>query len=664
MRPCLSRVLSCIALLAPACSGVDGDHESTTLPGSGSSDPPHATHAADHGDSADPTPPAPDESSSSDEGTSEPGTSTTDATPSLCQSPSVPTATVEPNPACDVPLQVGGFDPVVEWKWGASDFCGPAVAGHAVDTNDSGALDPDDLPVVFLYQQKSVVALWGDGSGVAWQAPGNYGEKGGGLALGDLEGDGWTDIVTADAFTVCALDGRDGSQKWCNPDLVDHLEPHGYSFPALADMDGDGSVEVVVGAVILDSKGKQLGIGTPGKGATPWYNDPDPANGYGALSAVVDLDGDGVQEVVTGSAAYDIDGNPIWQNGGADGFVAVADFDLDGEGEIVKTSGTQVIGMESDGAEVWGPINYAGNLGVPAIDDLDGDGAPEIVIGAQLELVALEWGGEQMWVAPISDESGSAGPVLFDFERDGWPEVLYADEVAVRFFSGLDGSLKYFSDKHASTTVFETPIVADVDGDDQVEIVLGHCTADLEIGAITVYGDAAESWPPGRKVWNQHTYHISNVQELGRIPAAYHSNWHDDQRFNSFRSADVGQRPGEFLDLAVEILDVCEADCRADGGFTLAARVRNAGTVDAPAGLAVTLRSGPGGPVVATQTTRDPVLHGTTGEIVTFVALADDLHGEPPVVTVDDGLAGVGTLFECDEQNNSAAWHKPVCAIP
>ena len=54
-------------------------------------------------------------------------------------------------------------------------------------------------------------------------------------------------------------------------------------------------------------------------------------------------------------------------------------------------------------------------------------------------------------------------------------------------------------------------VPADVDGDNHVEIVLGHGGGDANIGAITVYGDADNTWPPGRKIWNQHAYNITNV---------------------------------------------------------------------------------------------------------------------------------------------------------
>jgi hypothetical protein len=670
MRPSLTRcVLPCVALCLPAChaGGDEFTGDELTVGGSGSNSAPKTTGDTAGNDTPPfPTtlPPDPEDASGESGGdttTSSADDSDDDDVSPACPPPDVGVDLVPFNAACDIPLQLGGFEPVVEWKWGDGQFCGPPVAGQTIDTNASGDLDDGDLPLVFLYRGDDVVALWGDGSGVAWQAEGFYGGYSSGLALGDLDGDGWPEIVTINNSAACALDARDGSEKWCSVHLGDSIDGNGTNYPAIADMDGDGQAEVVIGPKILSSTGQVIGTGKPGKGSSPWLGDPNIT--AGALSAVVDLDGDGVQEVVTGNAAYDLDGNSVWQNGGLDGFVAVADFDLDGAGEIVKISGVQILGMESDGAEVWGPIGFAGNLGPPAIDDLDGDGVPDIVVGALDKLVAMRWGGEPLWTATIEDISGSAGPVLFDFEKDGFPEVLIADEVAVRFFSGLDGSLKFLSTAHASNTQFETPIVADVDGDDQAEIVLGHCSGDADIGAITVYGDAGGSWPPGRKIWNQHTYHISNIGDLGRVPADYRSNWLGDDNFNSFRSGDIGQRPGEFHDLQAEIVAVCEAACHA-GSVSLTARVRNAGTLDVPAGIGVTVRAGDGGPIVAARLTAAPIPATTTGELLTFVLDAADLADTVPFVTVDESGAGGAELFECDEQNNSVSWSAPVCALP
>jgi hypothetical protein len=567
-----------------------------------------------------------------------------------------PDESVDLNDECDVELSEGSFTPVVEWQYGSSAFCGPPVAGQIVDSNSNGALDSADMPVIVLYQSNKVIAIYGDGSGEAWRAQGRQYGQDGGFAIGDVDEDGWPDVITASSNMVCALDGNSGTELWCATGLSASLDAMGYSYPSISDLNADGHPEVIVGSAIMrGSDGTVLGQGTRGIGAAPYGGVP--SSTYGAMSAAVDLDGDGNAEVITGNAAYDHTGAVVWSNTGLDGLVAVADFDGDGEGEIVKTSGIYVTGMESDGSEVWGPLTYSGNLGAPAVDDLDGDGTPDFVFAAQNKLIAMAWGGTVMWQATISDSSGAAGPTLFDFEMDGYPEVLYADEQSIQFFSGLDGSVKFRSTSHASYTILETPIVADVDNDGQVEIVLGHCQGNASIGAITIYGDADESWPQGRKVWNQHGYQITNIDDDGSVPSPTNNNW---PVYNSFRSGDVGAAPSEYWDLRGEVVDVCEEECDR-GNVYVIGRVRNAGNIEAPAGIQVSLRAGGGGAIIGTAVTTRVTAPGETGEILSFTVASDDIKGERPVVTADEDASGYGTVYECDESNNAGSWTEAVC---
>ena len=581
----------------------------------------------------------------------------------FCDEPAdFPVEEVPLNTECDVDLQTGSFTPVVEWSYGTQAFCGPAAVGQVVDSDGNGLVDGDDLPVVLIYQNDNVYALKGDGSGTVWIANSrNYG-KDGGFAVGDVTGDGWPDVVTASTNMVCALDGRDGSEHWCNNELYGSMDDFGYNFPSVADMDGDGAAEVTVGNAILRGvDGEIRGQGIYGMGAAP-YDGVSAMGTYGAMSVPIDLDGDGIMELVTGNTAYDPDGKKIWHNDQRDGLVAVADFDLDGEGEIVVTSGIYITGLETDGTLAWGPLDYKGdvlsvNLGAPAVDDLDGDGTPEIVFAASNALVAMEWGGTEAWKAPIADASGAAGPALFDFEMDGYPEVLYADETSVRFFSGVDGSVKYNSGEHASYTVLETPVVADVDGDDQVEIVVGHCARGPTYTGVTVYGDADETWPPGRKIWNQHAYYISNIDDLGGVPKADEGPF---SLYNNFRSGDVGRPPSEYWDLRAEVLDVCEDEC-GTGSVYVAARLLNAGNLEAPAGIPVSLRAGAGGTILASDVTKGGIAVGETSKVFVLSAPYEALEGLRPIVTADEDQTGVGTVFECDESNNPDDWHESVC---
>jgi len=595
----------------------------------------------------------------------DPGTSTTFA--DVCEGLAGTLHDVPLNTECEVDLQTGSFSPEVKWHYGSGSFCGPPGVGQTADTNGNGVLDDDDMPIIFLYQggtngtsNGKVVALKGDNSGVLWQTSQGYGQDGG-FAIGDLDGDGWPEVVVVGTQRVSALDGRTGAQLWQSNNLASSLDSLGYNYPSILDMDGDGNPEVTVGnAILRGSDGRVLGTGARGKGAAPYLGDPRGSSGYyGTMSVPYDLDNDGQAELVTGNAAYNMDGSTKWENTGLDGLIAIADFDLDGEGEIVKTSGIYITGMESDGTEVWGPISYSGssgytNVGAASIDDLDGDGYPDIVFAAQNELVALDWGGREKWTSRIDDQSGAAGPVLFDFELDGYPEVLYADEASVRFFSGLDGSMKYMSGEHGSYTILETPVVADVDNDDHVDIVLGHCSWSR---SLTVYGDADNSWPPGRKTWNQHGYSITNIGDLGVVPTGPNPNYAE---YNSFRSGDVGVPPGEYLDVQAEIFDVCETECD-DGRVWVGAWIMNSGNLEAPAGIPLSIRAGASGEVLATQYTTAPIPSGGLGEPLLFNLDSSALGDAKPVAVADEDATGVGVVYECDERNNLYDWSSSTC---
>ena len=571
------------------------------------------------------------------------------------------------NTECEVDLQTGSFSPVVEWDQGNSSFCGPPGVGQTADTNGNGILDDDDMPIIFLYSggtngtsNGKVLALLGDGSGILWQTAAGVGQDGG-FAIGDLDNDGWPEVVGVGTQRVVALDGQTGAVKWSSASVAGSLDSLGYNYPSILDMNGDGNPEVTVGNVILrGTDGRVLATGALGKGAAPYLGDPRGSSGYyGTLSVPYDLDNDGQGELVTGNAAYNFDGSIKWQNTGLDGLIAIADFDGDGDGEVVKTSGIYITGMETDGTEVWGPISYAGtngytNVGAASIDDIDGDGVPDIVFAAQNLLVALNWGGSVKWTARIDDTSGAAGPTFFDFDLDGYPEILYADETSIRFFSGLDGSVKFQSREHGSYTILETPVVADVDNDDHVEIVLGHCSWTK---SITIYGDADDTWPPGRKTWNQHGYSITNIGELGEVPVGPSPNYAE---YNSFRSGDVGVPPGEYVDVQAEVFDVCETECDA-GHVYVGAWILNSGNLEAPAGIPVSILAGPTGAVLATKYTTAAVPSGGSGEALIFDLDPADLGDAQPTAVADENEAGAGVVFECDERNNLSTWTTSTC---
>jgi hypothetical protein len=132
---------------------------------------------------------------------------------------------------------------------------------------------------------------------------------------------------------------------------------------------------------------------------------------------------------------------------------------------------------------------------------------------------------------------------MFDFDQDGNTEIVYRDEHYMRIIDGraedvidpaiLAGERNKAVFPNRSGTSAEYPVVADVDGDGQAEIIIvggidgadsPGITGDPEAahkGRLWIYksSDPASSpWAPTRKVWNQFAYHPLYVNEDLSIP--------------------------------------------------------------------------------------------------------------------------------------------------
>jgi RHS repeat-associated protein len=205
----------------------------------------------------------------------------------------------------------------------------------------------------------------------------------------------------------------------------------------------------------------------------------------------------------------------------------------------------------------------------------------------------------------------------------------------MRIYRGKDGLLLAKEEIH-SVTWTEEPVVADVDGDGDAEIII---CGDLSGGSpqrprtvqnngtpgIHVFEDPAGGWAPTRKIWNQHGYHITNVNEDGTVPLVETTNWLapglNNFRLNTFGPNDVRGSDDSFTYFANDgLLDSAEATVRiqvqanrppaftstpptsafARLRYTYAAQATDADTGDtltfslplAPAGMTIDLASG------------------------------------------------------------------------
>jgi hypothetical protein len=140
--------------------------------------------------------------------------------------------------------------------------------------------------------------------------------------------------------------------------------------------------------------------------------------------------------------------------------------------------------------------------------------------------------GGVVWSAPVSDQSGIAAGTAFDFLGSGTAEAMYADESQMFVFDSTGHVLLMIP--RTSGTLTEYPVVADIDNDGAADIVV---VSNQYVGTasptVQVIHDEQDRWIQARRIWNEHTYHVTNVREDGTIPQNEVPSW---TALNTFRT--------------------------------------------------------------------------------------------------------------------------------
>ncbi|NMB75282.1 MAG: hypothetical protein GYA21_09145, partial [Myxococcales bacterium] len=176
----------------------------------------------------------------------------------------------------------------------------------------------------------------------------------------------------------------------------------------------------------------------------------------------------------------------------------------------------------------------------PTIVNLDNSGGPEIALVGTCTVQDVEGHLQQrtcsfgfagdpatpeirtLWREVSDNVTSSGGVAGFDFEGDGWYELVQCDASELAAFAGLERQ-RLFSAPRASTSAFSAPVIADTDSDGRAEIVLAQDGGVIPVNqGLLVFG---ETWAGARRIWNQFDYHITNVRENGVIPRFERPHW-------------------------------------------------------------------------------------------------------------------------------------------
>jgi len=457
--------------------------------------------------------------------------------------------------------------------WGYTDYpqltsvMQVPVVGQATDDNGDGRVDNADVPDIAVVMGSGLEdatelagalrLLSGDGrrvhastfaqtltNGLGTNSFAPY--KHAGVAIGNIDGDPAIEIVTMVVDPSGAAACRPGvyevQQSGTQVTLkLTHVYEGttyhcGAHAPALADLDGDGLIDIIIGNNVLNADLSPKWSGPAAtEGGRGWYGRPSVGwGGYwnsGYHSFAYDLDGDGrTMEIVAGRTAYTHDGGTYCELGrysgstwipATDGYPAVADLlrfsgDTDGEPEIVITGNERVsvyhgdvrydpnglrrcVEIASLPNDPWEDTTLESGFahaqcdrarksfgGQPTIADMTGDGRREIgVAGAcWFSVFRFDDAGRMHRYAMTQTRdwsSASTGSTVFDFNGDGQSAIVFADEVALYVWQvdpkpGLKPWQRLapvlVDENHKSWTIHEYPVVADVDGDGKAEILV------------------------------------------------------------------------------------------------------------------------------------------------------------------------------------------------
>ena len=307
------------------------------------------------------------------------------------------------------------------------------------------------------------------------------------------------------------------------------------SRPLLADIDGDGALEILVLADASDGSPRTLHVyranGQPVGGQFPRAIDP---RAFEPAMLAVDLDGDRRKEIVVIEEGADFaqyrllafrsDGSvyPAWNTSyvtaAPQARLAAADLDRDGKPEVLVQEQERLRVLDHTGYVRPGwpvPLSRDFDYASPAIGDLDLDGRDDIVVSTQEGVTVFRPDGSTALSFSLSTVHRRVGrPVLGDVDGDGFPDILVGYSVPgsqsnpdfayetqrLRATSRTGVTIKDWplGGSGMSSGFAGIPLLTDLDQDGRVDIAVRQ---DSNVGAVVRVLTTGGAFDPARMPW-------------------------------------------------------------------------------------------------------------------------------------------------------------------